>query len=181
MRFLLLPTLLSCLQVMPSFARQPAAGPDTSFQGAIIEATRSVGYTWGELKEGLFSRCSPVRLIREDIPLAQKLKYYCKNQPVTFVIKNKVVVFMAKDLVVNIYDEKDHPLARVTIESKSDTAMTDDAGNCVLKQAACDDMIVITCIGRQSQTISIENRTTITVKLSAKATEMSYVVVLLNG
>ncbi|WP_160718070.1 TonB-dependent receptor [Chitinophaga solisilvae] len=144
---------------------------------------------------------TPVTLQVRDIPLKPALQQLMNGKPLHWAIQGNTVVISREaekqlsavfsqlaeaplpDVAGIITDEKGMPLPGVTVQVKGSrkAAITDKNGQFLLKEAGDKVVLVITCVGFESQTIPVNGKLNIPVILKSKVGELEQYVVVGYG
>ncbi len=130
-------------------------------------------------------------------PLEKVLEICFRNQPLTYVLEDKVVIIRFKEKAIEtvqgliqledisgrITNEQGEPLEGVTIAIKgtNKATATNDKGEFVLKDAEPNSIIIISSVGFQTQEVRLQGRTTVFIQLKMVINSLDETVVIAYG
>lgn len=130
-------------------------------------------------------------------PLEKVLEICLRNQPLTYVLEERVVIIRFKPITVQaiqptvellnisgrVINEQGEPLAGATVSVKGTfkATATSEQGEFQLQDIFPDAVLLISSIGYQSQEINLQGRTNITVQLKLSINNLDETVVIAYG
>ncbi|SHM72549.1 SusC/RagA family TonB-linked outer membrane protein [Chitinophaga sp. CF418] len=158
-----------------------------------IEARTDYSFLWNET---VLDKSTVISIDIKDASLTTALNESLKGLPVTYTIREKVVLIEAarqqqRDTTPSasfllrgkVTDENGVPLPGATVAIKGTTngAITNEKGEFTLQHAAANITIIVSFIGYTERSIAVGNRNQITVALSAAGTTLGGVNVVSVG
>lgn len=191
-----------CLQVSAKGYAQnvTVSGKNLSLEKVFSLIKTQTGYTFWYNVE-LMSKARKVDLNVRNKPIAEALEMCFQGQPFSYEIVGKTIVVKQKSILPTEIAEKPEPVlpppitvqGRVTdqngqpmagvsvIVSGSRSGTSTDANGNYSIEAPNDGSITFSFVGFASQTIPVESRTTINIKMEREESELSTVVVVGYG
>lgn len=168
----------------------------SSLEEIFKEVTRQTGYTFLYTDEQL-SNATKVSLQVKDAPLQQVLELCFHNQPLSYMIENRIIVVKrrsseniaplpaAADIIVKgrVTDENGNPLPGVTIlvKGSSKGVVTDVNGEYSINVPDENAVLLVSSIGYDKQEIAVAGRTKVSLVLKEFASKMNELVVVGYG
>lgn len=169
------------------------SGKNTSIVRVFAEIQNQTGYTFlytDEMLDGV----TPLNVDFKNTPLEDALEKCFRNQPLTYTIKNKLIVIQRKTrrpevqvIVVNgtVTDEKGEPLpgVTVTVKGKNTNTTTDRKGtySISIPPGETNAVLVYSFIGFETREITVADQATINVKLKIADNKLNEIVVIGYG
>lgn len=135
----------------------------------------------------------------KEASVEQVLNLALKNQPLTYVIEDKMIAIYRKgtgskqEVVITppppisisgrVHNEKNEPVAgaSVMVKGTSTGTTTDSNGEFTLSNVSSDATLVISLIGYEEKELAVNNRSNVVVKMDMAATKLNDVVVTAFG
>jgi len=166
-----------------------------SLDKVFKEINKQTGYTFLYSQE-MLDEAKSVDVRFNNSPLEKVLKFVFTNQPLTYAIKDPVIVVQRRiettpvvlpatraDVQGKILDEKGIPIPGVTIKVKntSNGATTNNNGEFTLKNVPENAVLVISYVGYATQEVKADNQSPMTIKLVPTQDDLSEVLVVGYG
>ncbi len=198
MKLLILFTVITCLQAS---ARSYGQTVSLSLQNAPLEKAfkeikRQTGYSFVYTRAQL-KNTSPITYQVKNGSLKDVLEQCFRNQPLSFVIEDKYIVVQTKtvptqtsvtvsdpiDISGRVVNENGEALEGVTITArKSGTATVSNGnGEFILKNIDENEVLLITCVGYQSEEVELNKRINIVIKLKIAIGQLDETIVMAYG
>jgi TonB-linked SusC/RagA family outer membrane protein len=135
----------------------------------------------------------------KEASVEQVLNLALRNQPLTYVIEDKMIAIYRKEgerkqeiintppppinITGRVQNEKNEPVAgaSVMIKGTSNGTTTDNNGEFTLSNVSSDATLVISLIGYEVKEVAVNNRSSVVVKMEVSATKLNDVVVTAFG
>lgn len=172
---------------------------DMPLQQLFSVIKQQTGYVFFYRSKDL-SDVSPVSAEIREVPLKVALGKLLQGKPLSFDVEGNTIVISRKtttgpernsndeaappeDIRGKIVDTKGHPLPGVTVRVKGSNiaTITDQAGFFLLRNAGTRPVLIITCVGFESQNVSTGGKLSIEVELTAKVDDLNQYVVVGYG
>jgi TonB-linked SusC/RagA family outer membrane protein len=166
-----------------------------SLSKLFTEIHKQTGYTFLYTEE-MLAESKNINVKFKNAPLKKVLESVFSTQPLTYVIKDEVIVIKRKsepikttlalppaDVKGKILDEKGIPMPGVTIRIKNSNTITTSGNNgeFVIKDVPENTILVISYVGYITQEIKADAQSEMTVKLSLKLDELSEIIIVGYG
>ncbi|WP_316846638.1 TonB-dependent receptor [Pedobacter psychrodurus] len=160
----------------------------------FTEIHKQTGYSFVYTEE-MLAESKNINVKFKNTPLKKVLAFVFSNQPLTYVIKDEVIVVKRKnepiktlaippaDVKGKILDEKGIGMPGVTIKIKntSTIATSGNNGEFVLKNVPENAILIISYVGYATQEIKADAQAEMTIKLVLKLDELSEILVVGYG
>ncbi|RAK32633.1 UNVERIFIED_ORG: TonB-linked SusC/RagA family outer membrane protein [Chitinophaga ginsengisegetis] len=168
---------------------------DMPLQQLFSVIKQQTGYVFFYRSKDL-SDVSPVSAEIREVPLKAALGKLLKDKPLTFDIEGNTIVISRKattqsneealppeDVRGKIVDSKGNPVPGVSVRVKGSNtaAITDQTGFFILRNTDARAVLLISCVGFESKTVSMGGKFTIEVELKAKVDDLNQYVVVGYG
>ncbi|WP_441576691.1 TonB-dependent receptor [Chitinophaga sp. RAB17] len=172
---------------------------DMPLQQVFSVIKQQTGYVFFYRSKDL-SDVSPVSAEIREVPLKVALGKLLQGKPLSFDVEGNTIVISRKTTTTpernsndeaappeeirgKIVDTKGHPLPGVTVRVKGSNiaTITDQAGFFLLRNAGARPVLIITCVGFESQNVSTGGKLSIEVELTAKVDDLNQYVVVGYG
>lgn len=172
---------------------------DMPLQQVFSVIKQQTGYVFFYRSKDL-SDVSPVSAEIREVPLKMALGKLLQDKPLSFDIQGNTIVISRKtttppehnsngelqppdDIRGKIVDAKGSPIPGVTVRVKGSNvaAITDQAGFFLLRNAGPRAVLVVSCVGFESQNINTGGKLSIEVELKAKVDDLNQYVVVGYG
>jgi TonB-linked SusC/RagA family outer membrane protein len=198
MKLLFLFTIAACLQASATGYGQTVSLSlrNAPLEKAFTEIKRQTGYHFIYTRDQL-KNTRPVSFQVVNGSLKEVLEKCFQQQPVWFILEDKYVVVqnrtqrsaipdsakVAIDFTGRVVNEQGNPIAGVSITAKKSGRLTttNGKGEFEFKQLDEAEVLVISSIGYQTQEISIQNRSSIVVRLKVSVSQLDETVVMAYG
>lgn len=173
------------------------SGKNASIIQVFAEIQNQTGYTFLYTDE-MLDGASPLNVDFKNTPLAEALNKCFLNQPLTYTVKNKVIIVQRKlpepePLVAlqavivrgKVTDEKGEPLPGVTIalKGKAINTVTDNAGTytITIPSGETNAVLAFSFVGFDAKEVVVGNQTIINIKLTVTDNKLNEIVVVGYG
>lgn len=172
------------------------SGKNASIIQVFVEIQNQTGYTFLYTDE-MLDGASPLNVDFKNTPLAEALSKCFRNQPLTYTIKNKLIVIQRKLQVAEVQsvqavvvkgivtDEKGGPLpgVTITIKGKPINTTTDNTGtySITIPAGEANAVLVYSFVGFETQEIPVAGQAAINVKLKIADNKLNEIIVVGYG
>jgi TonB-linked SusC/RagA family outer membrane protein len=184
--------LMSCafLQVNAKSQILTLSEKNVPLKKVLTEIRKQSGFSM-LYNSDLLETAKPVSVEVKNVSLEKALEISIRNQPFSYVVKNKTILITPKkstmkavppvDIKGQVRDEKGLPLpgASIKVKGVSQATMTDANGNFVLKGVDAQAILVISYVGYQPR--ELKAAATLTISLEPEKSDLNEVVVIGYG
>lgn len=168
------------------------SGKDVSMEKVIATIKKQTGYVFF-YNTKLLKKAKPVSLDVNNAKLSDVLALCFENQPLDYTIKNKTIVIEEKKkkskefffvppvkITGKVTDENGEPLpgVSVTVKGSKEGVVTSVDGAYTINAPEQSSVLIFSFIGMQEQEVTVGERTTINVAMTASTENLTEVVVV---
>src|SRR5690606_24447068 len=196
MKLLILLTVVACFQVSGrGFGQRITLDmKDVSLEVVFKEIRKQTGYSFVYTREQV-EKAKLVTIRVEANQLKQVLDLCFGGQPLSYLIEGKYIVVVNKQELRKasqnasisvrgkVVDEENDPIINATVSVKGSriATATNSLGEFVLKDVNLNDVLIVSCIGYQTEEFAIENTKDIHIVLSIAIGTLDETMVIAYG